>query len=982
MSVLFDEKIMPHLFTVLVVENRSTAREHLRGLLNNATYAIHTAADSQQALAFIRQRQPGFVMVGQLPKDESIASLFAQIQSESHDHQTTFLVLLDESTRSNVHSLTGIGVTDFVRNPPSRVMLQRRLASHINKHMTNLQSQLPDSVFNLMDDAIVVLDAEARLVYCNTRASRLLTLHPQDSLGKCIYDLFDFDYLDSMDIKEVQEALSTHGRWRGELRVRTANGERYVETNVTQLPPIDGHMGQLSINVIRDITERKQEEINQRDEQAFREALRTVSNALNTILDPKTLMEHLLRALEQFAPHDAANFMSIENGVGYVVQSRGLKPALDMRLQTRAFALDMPNLKTMLETGQPLIVNDTTSSPDWELVEEFEWTRSYVGIPIRRADIIIGFINIYSGHPNAFTQKHAERLQIFADQVAIALENARRYDASRRDAAELRALQRATDFMFDSGLFTDDQVDQVCFQVTEAITEEFSHAVCAVYLVDDESQTIKQFPGDQYTPLGQHMLHVQGHGLIAKAIRSGEVIYAPDVTCEPDYLAGDDHVKSEIALPIKSGSRVIGAIDLQSDLLHAFDKQAVRLLRVFAERAAVAIISAQLSETRQHQNDLLTQQISERTAELQRLKARTEAILDSSSDALFLLSTAGTIQQTNRAFNQLFIYPVDGVFEQSITVLAVPNQQQRVETAFADVLTQLANQHIEFTARRSDDTTFDAEMTLAPVFNGEQNVSGVVGSLRDISARKRMERELRQMFEQERQLGELKSRFITVVSHEFRTPLTKIMTAADLLRRYYDRMDEGKRTDRFDQIADSVEYITSMLDNILTVSGIDDPDAALNAMPAPCDIVALTHDTIAATQRMMRTDVDITFEAVGTRQEYRVDSRILQTIVHHLLTNAVKFSYAGQTVSARLHCEPAQFTIEVSDTGIGIPETDLDLIFEPFHRGLNAENIPGVGLGLTIVKQFVTLHDGNIEVVSQLEQGTTVTIVLPDAPET
>lgn len=246
---------------------------------------------------------------------------------------------------------------------------------------------------------------------------------------------------------------------------------------------------------------------------------------------------------------------------------------------------------------------------------------------------------------------------------------------------------------------------------------------------------------------------------------------------------------------------------------------------------------------------------------------------------------------------------------------------------------------------------------------------------RDITERKRLS-EMRLALERERELSALKTRFFSMASHEFRTPLSTVLAAAQLIENSPNVwQDANKRSRNLRRIEDAVKNMVQLLDDILTINRAETGRLEFN--PQPLRLEKLCRHCVEEIQLSASSNHVITFEC--PQQEVRVclDEKLMRSILANLLSNALKYSPQGGEVQVYLKFLPEQVQIQISDQGIGIPPDDLKQLFEPFHRGQNVRRLPGTGLGLVVVKKCVDLHQGQIHLASQLHLGTTVTVNLP-----
>jgi PAS domain S-box-containing protein len=240
---------------------------------------------------------------------------------------------------------------------------------------------------------------------------------------------------------------------------------------------------------------------------------------------------------------------------------------------------------------------------------------------------------------------------------------------------------------------------------------------------------------------------------------------------------------------------------------------------------------------------------------------------------------------------------------------------------------------------------------------------------------KRTEEELRRALEKEKEFGQLKSRFVSMASHEFRTPLTTIMTASDLLKRYSHRMTEEQKLQRLDKIQAEVNHMTQLLEDVLTFGKADAGKLEFN--PAPLEVESFCREVIEEIQTLAGAEHTITFSSRSACSSAVMDKKLLRHILTNLLSNAIKYSPPGSTVQFDLFGENGTVVFRVKDQGIGIPPKDQARLFEPFHRAANVGNVSGTGLGLAIAKKAVDLHGGVITTESEVGVGTTFTIAIP-----
>lgn len=245
----------------------------------------------------------------------------------------------------------------------------------------------------------------------------------------------------------------------------------------------------------------------------------------------------------------------------------------------------------------------------------------------------------------------------------------------------------------------------------------------------------------------------------------------------------------------------------------------------------------------------------------------------------------------------------------------------------------------------------------------------------DITQRKRAEEELMKTLEREKELSQLKSNFVSMVSHEFRTPLGIIQSSAELLREFHPRMQGGEREEQLDSITRNTRKMARMMEDILVLSRLE--AGKLEFQPASLDFKAFCARVVDEVSSATNDRCVIELSLKSIPPEARADERLLSHILPNLLSNAVKYSEPGATVSLTVERNGGEAVCIVTDKGIGISEEDQQQLFKAFHRGGNVGTRPGTGLGLLLVKSCAELHGGKVRVKSRLGRGTTVTVTLP-----
>jgi PAS domain S-box-containing protein len=237
------------------------------------------------------------------------------------------------------------------------------------------------------------------------------------------------------------------------------------------------------------------------------------------------------------------------------------------------------------------------------------------------------------------------------------------------------------------------------------------------------------------------------------------------------------------------------------------------------------------------------------------------------------------------------------------------------------------------------------------------------------------QKDLSEALGKEKELNEIKSRFVTMASHEFRTPLSTVLSSAALVSKYVKTEDQDKRDRHIKRIKDSVKHLNDLLEDFLSLGKLE--EGKVRAKTDKIDITDFLDEVLEEIKTITKPGQQIQIEMKGDPWII-TDKKLLKNILINLLSNAVKFSPEESCICLNVHNANNMLEIAVKDQGIGISAEDQQLLFSSFFRGRNAVNIPGTGLGLHIVKRYVNLLQGNIRVESGLQAGTNVIIELPE----
>lgn len=242
-------------------------------------------------------------------------------------------------------------------------------------------------------------------------------------------------------------------------------------------------------------------------------------------------------------------------------------------------------------------------------------------------------------------------------------------------------------------------------------------------------------------------------------------------------------------------------------------------------------------------------------------------------------------------------------------------------------------------------------------------------------ALRKNENELRLAYQKEKELSELKSRFVSMASHEFRTPLSTILSSADLIEAYKREEQQSKRERHTNRIKSSVANLTGILNDFLSLSKLE--EGKIEEHPVSFNLEEFCMDVLDQMQGLLKRDQIIRHDMLVDPPTIVLDEKLLKNVMFNLLSNAIKYSDAGTNIDCRVEKKGNTLIVIVADEGIGIPAEEQQHLFTRFFRARNVENVQGTGLGLNIVKRYVELMRGSISFESKVGEGTTFTVFIP-----
>lgn len=359
-----------------------------------------------------------------------------------------------------------------------------------------------------------------------------------------------------------------------------------------------------------------------------------------------------------------------------------------------------------------------------------------------------------------------------------------------------------------------------------------------------------------------------------------------------------------------------------------------------------------------------------------------DKIIISMADALLVTSLSGKIKRVNPAAINLFGYKEAELINQPISSIIIDSDFSMEENQQYLLATKEVIENIDLLCQDKNGNQIVVGFSCSAIQTDIEEFQEFVYVGRDITERKRAEEEVLHALAKEKELNELKSRFVSMVSHEFGNPLNRILLAVELLQDSSYQFTEQEKSEYLSYVQSATKEMGNLLNEILLIGKGEAGKIGFN--PVPLDLIKFGDNLIEQIKMSTGEKQTINFvhSELSTSEEETnelplIDEKLLQRILTNLLSNAIKYSPESSPIELKLTCENGQAIWEVKDKGIGIPPQDLEKLFATFHRGKNVGKIPGTGLGLAIVKQSVDIYGGEITVESKVGEGTKFTVTIP-----
>ncbi len=859
-----------------------------------------------------------------------------------------------------------------------------------------------DSIFENMTDGVLVLDPRSRVIEINPAAQSMMGVAGVDAIG-----LSPRDFLPGQ--MELIERFSSVTETQTEVEVPINGDTRYFDLRINPIKM--SQEGRARLIVFRDITTQKKTEHELRNQKQLFENLVAIARATTETPSLEATFKNILSVAAALTGAQVGSLFLLD-GRGNVTNSflaRGDVPA-EIRKPLLTQVMDLGLAGWAVKHDRTAIIADTHEDTRWvEVPDHPHPVRAALAVPITSGSSALGVLTLEHDTPGHFTLEHASLLEAAANQMALALRNAEIHDeqenVNRRQVILYKVLRTI------SGHLDPETVLQVALNAFLAETRVPGLAIL-LPSSDGKELVIKAASG-KLAELRESRIP-SDKGISGRVFRSGRTENIADTSIDPDFIASNPNLKSELSIPLLSGRKITGILSLQSDQPSAFEQEDILLAESIADAISLALLNALLyAET---QKRLREQTILRRAGEL----------ISSSIDLKKVLETIGEQMAFAVDATSAYILSYDATRNLSTVVAEyispVANPEERkperqfeyketnhnfIEQMLADQIVVSNSNDADLDKEEiSDIETYGVKTLLYVPFQVRGVLAGYAElwetrRARDYSEdeialcraiaqqaaialqRARLFEDIQHARREAETANKTKTEFITVVAHELKGPMTTIKGFAEMLTVGSLGAINDAQQNFLGIIQDTVDRMTVLVSDLTDISRIEAGNLTiklreLDLYPVLSDLEISSANMLASKNQTLTMNIEAGLPAIVA------DPNRLVQILTNLVSNAHKYTPAGGDINIEARpFENGRNYVEIAlqDNGIGISLDDQQKLFGKFFRSQDelAREAAGTGLGLNITRHLVELQGGKIWCKSQLRQGTTFYFTIPAA---
>ena len=909
---------------------------------------------------------------------ESIRSTYLEFPAIKKDGQEIWVgqnvQLLENATEIQ-------GVLAVAKNITSQYEAQNTLKISEEKYRSIIQNLQ----FGLME-----VDLEGNVIFANDAMLDITGYTKDELIGENAEEkLLEKPFAKRIEEEHVKRKSGISSAY--ELKLKGKSGPKWALISGAPKFDLDGNVtGSIGIHV--DITERKKNENELVATKVKLDKYKQGAEAINRIssnaeLSLEAQLREGLKIASQYLDLPLGILSGLIEEKYEILEFYTIDEEVELERGMR-FNVEDTYCDIILNSGDKVAINHFSKSEyaDHVCYKNFG-LETYIGAIYWVGQEIRGTVNFSSTEPrevpfDLYDLEFIELLSkwigytIFQKETLEALDNEKIKLQSQNLELQLKEAYLTAINDFVTKLLDNETIESIAWEIAENVIDRFGYEDCVIYIIDEEGDSLNQVAA--YGPKKAKDRNIVdpisipiGKGIVGSVAKTGKAEIVSDTTQDSRYIKDDQLRYSEISVPIIADGEVIGVIDSEHPRKFFFTESHLTTLTTIANLAANRIKHAMAKK----------EQIKAES-ELKDSERKLRNVLHSAIDGVISINDRGVITEWNKQAEVIFGFLAEEVIGLTLQETIIPHnfREQHVkgmshymDTGKGPVL----NQKIEISALRKNGEEFPIELAIIPVvMKGEHSFTAFVS---DITVQKGVQEEMEKALQKEKELNELKSRFVAMTSHEFRTPLTTIKQNVDLINfRLENRIpEEAADFQKYIQrVETEIKRVTDLMNDILMLGRIDAGKVRIKLIEM--DFVDYVEKIIEnmTENRPDGRKVDLTVE--GVPRKINLDPLLFDHVINNLISNAFKYSEGESNPHMHLiFSELDSMKLKIKDYGIGIPEKDHKSLFQSFYRATNVKNIQGSGLGLSIVREFTLMHGGDISFKSEVGQGTEFVLDIP-----
>lgn len=796
------------------------------------------------------------------------------------------------------------------------------------------------------------------------------------------------------DIERLQTEISTatrpesDGRFSTEYRVIHDDHSVHwlaIQTRVIFEGEGDQRESVLGFGTTQDITARKLADEQIRKLHRTLAVLSDINQAIVRIRDVQTLFQTACEIAVNKGGFLGAWIAEIAPNGKRLVPAAFVGISLE---SLKAYSVDLSNLTQQnpftiaVHSRNHIIINnigrDSSAPTDWNREQLQTGCHATAVFPLIVSGDVRGIVVLCSAETEFFDDEEVKLLDELAGDISFAMEFAEQETRRRQSETAIQRYAQRLEVLhhIDLGLLQGKSIETLIDTTLKQVRNLIACDRAGVVLIDDATHEAVFVSGDLVgsaeIPKGTRAPLPPDNWLV---FDQKGLCVIDDIRTLPDLpeiyrWALNDGQAAALHVLLKNDEKPFGAFSLYSHHPGFFTPEYQIVALEIGNQLAVVLRQKQMAEEIERYTVELETHVRNRTAELHAAKEQVEAILDNSLNGIVFLDSNLQIVRINSVFKSLLGYQLPLTADLSLVDIIHEDDRARFREVLRNLPNEQGGQYIEVMMNRVGHDPLEAEIGVRSVSGG-----GYVCTIHDISARRKTEAALREALETEKQVNVLKSRFVSMASHEFRTPLAGILASSETLSAYRHKMKDGDIDLRLDNIRRQVQYMTGIMEDVLQLGRLQ--SGRYEFEPKEIDLDDLCQEILAEINRHDESAARIRYECPITPIRAQIDLRLMRQAFTNLISNALKYTPLEKSIKIQLRRDSNLIIFQITDEGIGIPESDLTNLFEPFHRASNVGAVSGTGLGLSITKRAVEQHGGTISVETEMGLGTTFKIVFP-----